>query len=252
MIFKSLIIAFSMYSKIPMPHIEWDEKSMKYAFCFFPLIGIIIGAVTVMLGEILMNTDVGSLFFGCIMTAVPVFVTGGIHLDGFLDTMDGICSYGDKEKRLEILKDSNSGAFAIIGGLIYFTLSVGFWSEIDRDMLFVIAVGFCISRALSAFSVVSFPMAKNTGLAVMFGNSAHKAAVRVIMVAYVIICGVLLFAYEWKSALMTLFISVLCFGYHYYNCKKNFGGITGDLAGFFLQMCELCILGGCAVWEVIL
>ena len=44
-IIKSFIIAFSMYSKLPMPHTEWNEEDMRYVMCFFPWIGIVIGAV---------------------------------------------------------------------------------------------------------------------------------------------------------------------------------------------------------------
>ena len=43
-ILESFVIAFSMYSRIPMPFVEWSERGMKYAFCFFPLIGVVIGA----------------------------------------------------------------------------------------------------------------------------------------------------------------------------------------------------------------
>lgn len=40
---KSLVVAFSTYSKIPMPRVEWDEKSMKYSMCWFPFVGVVIG-----------------------------------------------------------------------------------------------------------------------------------------------------------------------------------------------------------------
>lgn len=72
---------------------------MKYAFCFFPFIGIIIGIVIWLMGNLLINIRCNSLFFGCVMTVIPIFITGGIHFDGFLDTMDAINSYSDKEKK---------------------------------------------------------------------------------------------------------------------------------------------------------
>jgi len=239
MIFKSLIIAFSMYSRIPMPKVEWNEKSMRYSFCFFPIIGVIIGAFMWSLGKFLINIDCGNLLFGCIMTVVPVFITGGIHFDGFLDTMDGINSYGDKEKRLSILKDSNSGAFAIIGGLLYFTLSIGFWSEVDSHALNIIVLGYTLSRALSALSVVTFPMAKNTGLLATFGNSANKMVIKITMTFFIIIDFIISIYIDFIGGLTMFLAAGGCFFYHYYNCVKNFGGITGDLAGYFLQVCEL-------------
>ena len=65
--------------------------------------------------------------------AVPLLVTGGIHLDGFMDTTDARSSYGDMEKKLAILKDSHVGAFAVIGCSFYLILSAGAWSEIDAN-----------------------------------------------------------------------------------------------------------------------
>ena len=85
---KSLIIALAMYSKLPVPNIDWDEKNMRYAMCFFP---VVFGA-----GQLILRyTECGKLFFAAVMTMIPVAVTGGIHLDGFADTIDAVSSYKD-------------------------------------------------------------------------------------------------------------------------------------------------------------
>ena len=121
-IIKSICVAFSMYSKIPMPRVEWNEKNMKYAMCFFPLVGAVIGGLMLLVrflcGRFGFNTSV----YAVVMTALPVLVSGGIHTDGFIDTVDALSSYGDKEKKLEILKDPHTGAFAIIGAVMYYLL----------------------------------------------------------------------------------------------------------------------------------
>lgn len=49
--FESLAIGVAMYSKIPMPRVEWNEKNMKYAMCFFPLVGVVTGILEVILGN---------------------------------------------------------------------------------------------------------------------------------------------------------------------------------------------------------
>lgn len=242
MLIESMIIAFAMYSKIPMPKIDWNEKNMKYAFCFFPVVGVVIGAVIYGVGNLGLKFGMGKFLFAAIMTVIPVMITGGIHLDGFLDTMDAISSYGDREKKLAILKDSNSGAFAVIGGLVYFTLCLGFWSEISREVLGVLGVGYALSRTLSGLSIVSFPLAKNTGLAATFQNGAHRKRCKQVMICYLVI-EVLLMFYLQPLVAIGLCIGAACmFGYHYYLCKTQFGGITGDLAGYFLQNCELAML----------
>ena len=57
-------------------------------------------------------------FLAVILTVIPVFVTGGIHVDGLLDTSDALSSWQERTRRLEILKDSHAGAFAIITAFI--------------------------------------------------------------------------------------------------------------------------------------
>ena len=54
-IFNSLIIAIAMYSKIPMPQAEWNEKNMRYAMCFFPVVGVVIGAAEFAAGYALLH-----------------------------------------------------------------------------------------------------------------------------------------------------------------------------------------------------
>ena len=242
MFIKPLIIAFSMYSKIPMPKVNWEDKAMKYAFCFFPLIGVAIGAIMWIVGNFMLSYNVKPFIIGSVMTVLPILITGGIHLDGFLDTIDGISSYADKERRIEILKDSNSGAFAIIGGLCYFVISLGFWSCINIEVLNFVSMSFILSRALSAMAVVTFPRAKKTGLAATFSNSAHKRVVFITMLFYIIVAFSALFIINKIYAAIIIVLSLICFLYHYLNCVKNFGGITGDLAGYFLEIYELMFI----------
>lgn len=243
MFLKTLILVFSMYSKIPLPNINWDKAYFKYIFCFFPVVGLFLGILIYSFGNFLFYIGVGKIMFSAVMSAVPIIFTGGIHMDGFLDTMDGINSYADKEKRLEILKDSNSGAFAIIGGIVYFLLMFGFWSEIKKEQLFFVAVGYVFSRILSGLSVVCFKTAAKSGLVFMFSENSEKIIVRNFLMALLIFISAFLFFINIFYATAVIAASLFSFVYHYYNCYKNFGGITGDLAGYFLQICELAVIG---------
>ena len=159
-----------------------------------------------------------------------------------LDTIDALSSYGDKEKRLEILKDPHAGAFAIIGCIVYFVISLGLWSEISHKGLEILSVTYLLSRTLSGFSVVTFPLSKNSGLAATFQEGAHKRNVRIVMILYFLIEGAFLVWIQPIMGLSCLGAALLFFGYYYYMCKKHFGGVTGDLAGYFLQVCELLLL----------
>lgn len=242
-LFESIIIAFSMYSKIPMPKVEWNDKNMKYTMCFFPVIGIVIGVCVQIIGTLLIKSTFGSLFFSVIMTLLPIMITGGIHLDGFLDTMDALSSWGDKEKKLQILKDSNSGAFAIIGMGCYLLCNIALWSEVSVEMLPLISWSYVLSRALSGYSVVTFQTAKNSGLAKTFQDAAQKNRVKMIMYCWIVISTGCMLVYNPQNAITLFVAGTLFFQYYKILCKKQFGGITGDLAGYFLQVFELLMLG---------
>ena len=132
---QGFVVAFSMYSKLPMPRITWTKKNMKYCMCFFPLIGLVIGWLMYGWFRLALWAGFGGNFRTAVLILIPVAVTGGIHLDGLLDTADALSSYKSQEEKLEILKDSHAGAFAIIIGITYFVLAFGVYSEMTEERL---------------------------------------------------------------------------------------------------------------------
>ncbi len=238
----SMMIAFSMYSRIPVPQVQWTKERMKYAMCFFPLIGAVIGLLEY--GAILLLRTLGFPFLEQILPVViPVVVTGGIHMDGLLDVIDAKSSHGETEKKLEILKDPHTGAFAIIGCGIYFLLYLAFFMEMRPVMIPAFCITFVITRALSGLSVVTFPMAKKSGLAATFSDGAHKRVVGTVMALYLIISLPAVWLLTGATAALGVFvISFVVFLYYYHMAKREFGGITGDLAGYFLQILELALV----------
>ena len=243
---NSLAIAISMYSKIPVPTVDWNEKNMKYAMCFFPVVGVMIGLLQAGIGYLILQyTSCGKLFFAAVMTLIPVLVTGGIHLDGYADTIDAISSYGDRQ----ILKDPHTGAFAVIGLCVYFVAVLALWSEADVRMLPLTACIYPLSRSLSGISVVSFQAAKNSGLLRTFQDGAHKARVRIVLIICALACAGVILYLGWSgksgsvvASVLVIAAALLVFAYYYRMSRKQFGGTTGDLAGYFLQMCELAML----------
>ena len=234
--FESLAIGVAMYSKIPMPRVEWNEKNMKYAMCFFPLVGVVTGILEVILGNaLLVYTSCGTLFFAGVMTLLPVLVNGGIHMDGFLDTMDALNSYGSREKKLEILKDSRTVA------------SLALWSEAKSEMLPVIGAGYVMSRSLSGLSVMVFPSAKKDGLGRTFQEQAHRKRVAVVMVCWFFAALAVMLMTSVQMGAAALCTALLVFWYYHHMAMKQFGGMTGDLAGYFLQLAELLILAAVIV-----
>ena len=246
-IINSFFIAFSMYSRIPVPRVDWEKENMRYAMCFFPMIGVVIGAVMYLAGWLLDKTSVGGLFRGVVFTLIPIIITGGIHMDGFMDTMDALGSWGDREKKLEILKDSHAGAFAILGMGCYLMWSVAVWSELPAEVLRVCGVSFVLSRALSGFSVVTFPAARNSGLLKMFQDGAQKKVVRITMCLYVAAAVIMMAVMNARATTGAVTGAMIAFLYYIVVSRKQFGGVTGDLAGFFLETAELAMFTGILV-----
>lgn len=236
---NAMVISFAMYSKIPMPRVEWSKENMKYSMCFFPAVGMVIGALVTAWGLVGARAVMSPAFNTAVMILIPVFVTGGLHLDGLLDTADAMSSYQSRERRLEILKDSNSGAFAVITCVCYFILDYGVWTEVKGEALLVLSLGFVLSRSLSGLSVVSFRCARNTGLAVAFAEPAQKKTVQAVMAVHIAAVALLMCLISVPLAAAALAAAACVFGYYRYMSYTHFGGITGDLAGFFLQVCEL-------------
>ena len=153
-------IAFSMFSRIPMPNADWNDKNMRYAFCFFPLVGVVIAAAGYGIMYLFEFLAFSPLFTAVVITIIPVLITGGIHLDGFCDTSDALSSHQPREKKLEILKDSHSGAFAVISCAVYFVLYYGAATQLTSSLYAVFSCIFIAARALSAFSIVHISPAK--------------------------------------------------------------------------------------------
>ena len=186
---NNLVAAFTMYSKIPMPNIELTEENTKYSLCFFPLVGVVIGAILCGWRIAYPYLCNGDFLPAVVFVIVPVIISGATHVDGFIDTVDAICSKKTVEGKLAILKDTHTGAYAIIMTLSYFLVALGVWSEMPIDAVPVLAIGFVMSRALSGLSIVIFPHARTSKL---LGKKVEKKQVGIVMAIYIAVCAVLM------------------------------------------------------------
>ena len=203
-----------------MSNSEWTEENMSYAMCFFPLIGGVIGAL--LWGAFKLQSWMGDhgillsgLFWTVLFVLIPLLVTGGIHMDGFLDTKDALSSY-----------------------LLSY---VGIYSSLTERSVMVIAFSFMISRAFSGLSVVTFPQARKSGEGTVatFSENATDKVTRVVLILYLLLIGGVMIVIG-KLLGVTALVTAFCvYGYYHHMTIEKFGGITGDLAGYFLQLCEI-------------
>lgn len=242
-LWNSMISTLAFYSILPLPHQELTEENSKYQLCFFPLIGVVIGALLYgwnIAWPYLCNYP---LLPAVVFVVVPVVVSRGVHMDGFIDTVDAICSHKPMERKLEILKDKHVGSFSMIILLSYFLIALGVWSEMPIDAIPVLAVGFVLSRALNGLAIVTFPHAETSKnkLFPYIMQPEQKNVTRIVMLVYIAACVVLMIFLQPLYGSIGAAGAFLSYGYYYLMSKRHFGGITENVTGYFVQVCELII-----------
>lgn len=251
---KSIITAFGMYSRLPVPRIEFDEKSMKYTMCCFPLVGVFIAALEAAWIYLAMTMyPVPQILKGAVACVIPILVTGGIHMDGFCDTTDALSSYQTKEKKLEIMKDSAAGVFALTYACVFFIVYFACWCCIsERQSVLAVSLGFVSSRALSGLALIIFNSARENGMLRTVAAAADKKLNIIVLCVWLVLT---LAAQLFFSGIRGVFVfaaQLFVFFYYRHTAYKHFGGTTGDIAGWFTQLAELAALIVPVFWEVFL
>lgn len=242
---SSCAIAFSTYSRIPMPQVDWNEKNMRHTLAFLPLVGLAVGLSVWLTYTVCYLLGFGMVLRAALMTAVPVVVTGGIHLDGYCDTVDALASHAPKEKKLAILKDSSAGAFAVIWCCVWFAVYFGLLTELKSVP--TLAAGFVLSRALIARCIERMPSARaGMGATLKSGSRFPRWLLGLYLAVYLAIA--LLWGEPIPALAALAAAAAFCFFYKAM-AMRQFGGFTGDLAGWFLQVCELVLLAAVVLAE---
>lgn len=243
--FEPLWIAISTYSIFPAPHPNWDERNMRRALLYLPAVGLLIGGVLLLWIAICRALRVDSVLFAATSAALSLLLTGGMHMDGFMDTVDAIGSRQPRERKLEIMKDSHCGAFAVLYCGIYLLVSFGLYHALYLSAaLPAICIGFVLSRALAVVCALTMPNARGGGLLFTFSENSRGAGAIAVMcvISLLCLCGMAVVS---KTAGIAAFSAALIALLIYrHTAMRQFGGATGDTTGFFIQLCELCMLIG--------
>lgn len=252
MLLKAFWIAMSTYSIVPVPQFRWDEENMKYSICFFPAVGILCGGALALWYWFCRCFGIGQILFAAVAACVGLLVSGGIHMDGFMDTVDAIASHQSRERKLEILKDSNCGAFAVIYCVLYMLISFGLFSELyERELVWALCPIYVLSRALSGLGALNIKSARRSGMLGSYTVNTKRIRGSAALVIWALAAIAFMLRLDFGSvcavpaAILWLFI-------YYKLVMKQFGGVTGDTAGFFLQLCELFMCLGLLLGGVLL
>lgn len=240
---RSIAMAFSMFSVVPMPMVEWKKENMKYMLCALPLVGVVIGIPLCLWHGLCQWLGIGTILYAAGMTLIPLAVSGGIHMDGFCDTVDALSSHAAPQRKREILKDSHAGAFAIISAAAYFLLYFALCAELERDWIAVVIAGIhhVFARAIGALASVALPGSGTTGLLAAFRDGAVQK-VGLILTLWCLLCAAALIALSPVSGVVCTLSAAVLFWHLRRMSQKEFGGMSGDLAGYLICLSELILL----------
>lgn len=245
-----LLHALFFYSRIPVGNIDYSEENLTKAFRYFPLVGIMTGALgggIFLLTHLLLPISVAVIFAMIAM----IMITGALHEDGLSDFFDGFGAGGDKERILSIMKDSTIGAFGVISLVILFLLKFTLLISIDPSRILPILIAAHASSRIMPIYLVNYSQyARNGNSKAM--HTRMKTDKSTFLIALVIGVFPLLFL-PWQILLITIpvYLAIGIFLKRY--IEKKIGGFTGDVLGALQQFSELAFYLICvASYSVIL
>ena len=250
---RAMILIFSTYTRIPAPQAKWDDEAMKFAIAFLPLVGAVMGGMIWIWQTLCRYFKLSSVLFAAITVALPIWVTGGIHMDGYCDTLDALASWRDKERRLEILKDPKVGAFAVIRFGVYVLVSFALLYELAESGYDAgIGFTFILSRCFAAWSAITMAKAKKNGMLAAFTEKTDrkKAGITLALLTALGAVGWAYFTFPYGLFGIAFCLPVTL--WYRGMAKKHFGGVTGDTTGYYLQTVELTLLAGLLIGGVVL
>ena len=238
--FDSFFIGLQFLTRISIvKQTVWTEESFGKSVKFFPAVGAVLGLSYIAILEIL-NLLTGGAF--PMLTAAVILIsmailTGGIHCDGFMDTMDGLFSGRDRERILEIMKDSRVGAFGVVSFVLLSVLDFAALSELSRISTWTLIAAIysapIIGRLMMVMTIGIFPYARSEGMGKAFAEYTTRSTIilaaveALILLSPLILLSVMIIKPLLTSLVMTL-IFTLYFGRF---ATKKVGGVTGDIYG---------------------
>jgi cobalamin 5'-phosphate synthase/cobalamin synthase len=229
--FKGLALAISMLTIFPFFKIHDFEKGINgYAVIFYPLVGAWLGGILFGV-HLLLEPYFTKEHSGVLIFALLVLLTGALHLDGFTDTIDAI--FAPKHRALEVMKEPHIGAMGMMfGAVLLITKASAFSSLSDYALLPLILL---LSRANAVFAIYLYPYISQSGMASL-AKSEFTAPMLIFTLIYTLTAVVLFGKFLlFAAALLLLFVLKSFF-------IKRFGGFSGDIYGFTIEVSELLLL----------
>lgn len=232
-----LLLAFSFLTTFPVSIRRPPRPGdLGRAGVWFPFVGLVIGGLLAGI-KIVADGIFSTLVSAVITVAAWALITGGLHLDGLADCCDGLLSVAPRQKRLEILADPRLGSFAVVGLILHLALKITALTALAGVKAFLpllLAAGF--SRWLILL-IARQPPARPEGLGAAFASGlrrSHLLAAAILPLALVFAGGARAILAALAALLVALGIIRLA--------RVRLGGVTGDVLGMGVELCEMAVL----------
>ena len=233
----SFLLALQFLTIIPVrtPDVI-HPRLMGRAMAWFPVVGLMLGALLA-----LSNWALDILFppavSAAVLVATWVGLTGGLHLDGFLDCCDGLLAAKSPAERLEILRDSHVGAFAVVGAVCLLLLKFAALMELPAGIrpaaLLVIPA---LTRAAMVYAARAYPYARpDPGLGQLYRQGLTWRQVALAAATAVAAAGLVLGFTGLALALMVWLLAALIAWW----VQRRIPGLTGDVYGAINELTKV-------------
>ncbi len=198
------------------------------------IIGLILAGLNWLLGLLLPSAVVNTLLIVCL-----VVLSGALHLDGFVDTCDGIAGHKTPEERWQVMHDSRAGAFGIIGIVLLLLVKYISLNNVPETLVMTTLVLMpVVSRWAMVYTVFAYPYARPSGLGKVFKQGVSwqgfVAATLITLVA-----AYILSQFVGLAIMLGVWVIVVAAAAY---LKRKFAGLTGDTYGAINEIAEVCVL----------
>lgn len=238
----SFLAALQFLTSIPLPvQREASPEPLGRSTAYFPIIGLIIGIILACL-HWLLNFILPSAVVNALLIVALVIITGALHLDGFVDTCDGIAGHKTIEERWRVMHDSRAGAFGIVGVVLlllvkYVTLNSIPPTFMMATLLFMPVV----SRWAMVYAIFAYPYARPSGLGTAFKKKTRWPQFTAATLITIVVASALFPLFSLAGLLFMFGIWIITVIFSIY-LKRKFSGLTGDTYGAINEVAEVMVL----------
>jgi len=233
------LAALRFLTIIPLPgRRELSPKEVGGSIAYFPAVGAIIGLILALLNWLL-SLVLPPALVNILLVVSLVIVSGGLHLDGFVDTCDGMVGHKTAAQRWRVMKDSRAGAFGIIGVCCLLLVKYVSLNSVPANWLTPTLVLMpTVSRWAMVYAVFAYPYAKPSGLGKVFKQKADFSR---FLVATVIALPIAVIPAQLSGLIIMFGVWIIVMAVAFY-LKGRFGGLTGDTYGAINELAEVLVL----------